>query len=74
MEMWALPPNKSLVRHEVACVAVVPEQRIQPTVLPAVPYQHVRSWQREGAKLLGQCRLIRQDGSGSMSGRCIIAR
>jgi len=40
-----------------------------PAVLPAVSYQHVRHWERWGAKLLGQWSLILQDGHESVSRR-----
>jgi hypothetical protein len=43
---------------------------ISPALLRAVSYQGVRHSQGWGAKPLGQCSRIRQDGNGSANDRC----
>jgi len=42
----------------------------QPNVLPLVLYQDVRLEQSNGAKLLGQCSLIQENGSQSVREDC----
>jgi hypothetical protein len=58
-------------RHEVAYAFVVLEFFMtQPNVLPLVLYQDVRLEQSNGAKLLGQCSLIQENGSQTVRGDC----